>query len=170
LSEVVPDGNYYTDWIADELFIVFHATENIEANQLVNYALKFSYKLIQSREDFSNSYGIPKAIDIGLSAGEALLGLMGPDGHKKATALGEIPGRSRRLQTAGKLLRSEYGENDRIVFGEDCLFGMTMGFDIKEHSLGSNSIRDVDDREFFYIEPTADEDIAEIPTLLKKIS
>ncbi len=165
LREVLPDGNYYTDWIADELFIVFHATENVDAKHLVNYALTFSHKLIRARPAFCQEYGIPRAIDVGVSAGDALLGLMGPDGHKKATALGEIPGRSRRLQAAGKLLRKDFGEEDRVLFGEESLLALTMAFNVKHYKLEGTKIRDVEDNELYYLEPVSDIDEEEIPSL-----
>jgi len=150
----MPEGNFFTDWIADEFFVVAFAVEGQSESELVDAALRFSIELIQAKEEFCRIHGLPRAIDIGLSSGEALLGLMGPPRHLKATALGEIPGRARRFQGGGKLARRRLGEADRILFGRESLMRVSGPFDVRSLELGaSESVRDLKDREMFYIEP-----------------
>lgn len=159
LNRCLPEGNYYADWIADELFVVLYAHGDMTDAKLIDAALRFSSELIQQKDSFARVHQLPKAIDIGVSAGAALLGLMGPEGHKKATALGSVPGRARRFQGAGKLLRHRRGDRDRIVFGRECLLRIKSGFKVEEMALAANeSVRDVSDRELFYIEPTVGDD------------
>jgi len=45
LSQIFPDGNYYTDWIADELFIVAYAKDEVEEKLLINSSLQFASRL-----------------------------------------------------------------------------------------------------------------------------
>jgi hypothetical protein len=147
-----PDGNYYTDWIADELFIVAYANETSQEKDLVNRMMQFAINLAKFRPEFTRIHGIPQAIDIGISAGPALVGVMGPQSHLKATALGEIPGRARRLQTAGKLLRERLGDNDRLILSREVLMGLVEPLDVLAFHLDpSESIRDLIDREIFYV-------------------
>ena len=147
-----PDGNYYTDWIADELFIVAYANETSQEKDLVNRMARFAISLAKFRPEFTRIHGIPQAIDIGISAGPALVGVMGPKSHLKATALGEIPGRARRLQTAGKLLRERLGDKDRLILSREVLMLVVEPLDISAFNLDPNeSIKDLIDREIFYV-------------------
>jgi class 3 adenylate cyclase len=155
LSRHLPKGNYYADWIADELFVVIFGAEDDDQTALVEGALGFAQDLVASRAEFARIHGLPRALDVGISAGEALLGLMGPARQRKATALGEIPGRSRRFQAAGKLVRKRLGEADRVLFDRECLLRIRQPFPVKQMDLTEReAIRDVADRELFYLEPT----------------
>jgi hypothetical protein len=118
LRQRFPSGNYYSDWIADELFIVVFTENPLETMQLTKDALEFSRAILESKARFVIDHDFPFAIDIGMSVGQAMVGMMGPVQHRKATALGEVPGRSRRLQGTGKLLRYHLGERDRVIFDE----------------------------------------------------
>ena len=109
------DGNYYTDWIADELFVVVFTDYEHKVFSLAKQAIEFSESLIMAKKDFCRDNNVEIGIDIGISAGEAYIGMMGPRTHSKTTALGETPGISRRIQTIGKLLRHALGESDRIL-------------------------------------------------------
>lgn len=115
LRAVAPQGNYYSDWIADELFVVFYGRPGEENKGLAMQALEFSCELLKAKETFLLTNKMPAAIDLGISVGSAYVGMMGPKDHSKATALGETPGLSRRLQGAGKLLRQRLGEVDRVI-------------------------------------------------------
>ena len=154
LEKHFKEGNFYTDWIADELFVVIFAKDVTEEKALVNQALAFSWELILAKRDFMEKFGIPDAIDIGISAGLAMIGMMGPVGHKKATALGDVPGRARRYQSTGKLLRARLGEVDRVLFGVESLMEISMPLDIQEFKVeGTMRLRDLDTSSIYYMEP-----------------
>lgn len=156
LSNAFPDGNYYTDWIADEFFVVIYSKDVGDKNDLVNQSLQFSYDLILGKREFVARYGLPEAIDIGVSCGDALIGMMGPVGHQKVTALGEVPGRARRIQGAGKLIRMNHGERDRVVFGSAVLLDITRPFAVQEFVLEpGKKIRDIDHDRLYFIDPDA---------------
>ena len=156
LSKAFPDGNYYTDWIADEFFVVIYSKDVDDKNDLVNQSLQFSYDLILGKREFVARYGLPEAIDIGVSCGDALIGMMGPVGHQKVTALGQVPGRARRIQGAGKLIRMYHGERDRVVFGSAVLLDITRPFAVQEFVLEpGKKIRDIDHDRFYFIDPDA---------------
>jgi class 3 adenylate cyclase len=162
LNDLFPDGNFYTDWIADELFIVIFAKDQQEEKVLVNQALRFSGRMLEQRKTFFANFGIPKAIDIGISSGTALIGMMGPGTHRKATALGDVPGIARRLQAAGKLIRHHHGDRDRVIFSVNTLMEITEGFEIHEFSLANGEkIRDLTANKIFFMEHvSADEQAA----------
>ncbi len=154
LAETFKDGNYYSDWIADELFVVVFAKDTAEEKILINAALAFASDLVIRKQDFVNKNGLEISIDIGVSSGLSLIGMMGPPGHRKATALGDVPGQARRFQMAGKYLRSKFKESDRVIFGANSLMQITEPFDIKQFDLGSDEkVRDLGDRALFYMEP-----------------
>jgi hypothetical protein len=116
--------------------------------------LTFASGLVEKKQEFVEKNGLQISIDIGVSSGVSLIGMMGPPGHRKATALGDVPGQARRFQMAGKYLRSKFGESDRVIFGSNSLMQITEPFDIKQFDLsGDEKIRDLGDRALFYIEP-----------------
>ena len=119
LHDIVSEGNYFSDWIADELFVVIFCKDESQLSEIGRLALRFSQRLLECKNGLFSFGGHAPGIDIGLASGHAYVGMLGPDGHKKATALGEIPGRARRLQSVGRTLRGRLGENDRIIFGAD---------------------------------------------------
>jgi class 3 adenylate cyclase len=146
-----PLGNYYTDWIADELFVVAYLTDDTNQKEMTEAAVRFSLELLTAKGGFYRSHGIPARIDVGLAAGLASLGLMGPEGHRKATALGEIPGRARRLQGAGKIISRRLGEKDRLILDAECRRRLPTAFNVESFSLETHeSIRDLKDREIFH--------------------
>lgn len=153
LHRMLPHGNYYSDWIADELFLVLFPVEGVSREMLVESAVAFGEALIAGRTDFARVHGVPRAIDVGISAGEALIGIMGPDGHRKVTSLGQVPGRSRRLQSAGKLLRQRLRAADRVIIGPECRDALSKR-ELQRYDLAAGeSVRDADDREIYYLEP-----------------
>jgi class 3 adenylate cyclase len=156
LNELFPDGNFYSDWIADELFIVIFAKDDSEEKLLVNQALRFAQQMLGKKQKFLAEFGLPKSIDIGISSGSALIGMIGPETHRKATALGDVPGVARRLQDAGKLIRHHVGDRDRVIFGVKTLMEITEGFEIHEFGLeNGQKIRDLSTNKIFYMEHTA---------------
>ncbi len=105
LDRLVPSNNYYFNWTADELFVIFFA-EADESNEILRNALNFS-KLLAT-EIFRNAQKHPSfeiCFDIGMACGMGLLGLQGPKHMKKTTITGEVAGRSKRLQNEAKRLR-----------------------------------------------------------------
>ena len=105
LELLFPEGEYYTDWTADELFIVFYGNEKNKTD-IINKSLKFAHSLstdiyltISSRLDIDLFY------DIGLSAGLGYLGLQGPNRFKKTTITGKPAIIAKRLESTGKTLR-----------------------------------------------------------------
>jgi hypothetical protein len=80
--------------------------------------------------------------------------MMGPADHRKATALGELPGRSRRIQTYGRLLRSQFGETDRVIYGDDVIrhLGPEAGHRVLEVT-GTQRVRDLNDAVVYFREP-----------------
>jgi class 3 adenylate cyclase len=154
LADKFQDGNYYSDWIADELFVVVFAKDTLEEKVLINAALSFANGLIEKKQKFVDISALEINIDIGISSGVSLIGMMGPPGHRKATALGDVPGQARRFQMAGKYLRSKFGESDRVIFGSNSLMQITEPFEIKQFDLSEDEkIRDLGDRALFYMEP-----------------
>lgn len=148
-----PSGNYYSDWIADELFIVLFTDNPLETMQLTKDALEFSRKILERKAVFVIDHDFPFAIDIGMSVGQAMVGMMGPVQHRKATALGEVPGRSRRLQATGKLLRYHFGEKDRVIFDEDFADTLPNRDDVKSYTIGEGrKLRDLNCRTLNFVE------------------
>ena len=159
VKEFFPRGNFYTDWIADELFLVVYAESPSDEREIVNQIVRFGHELLKYRPEFTRIHGIPQAVDIGISAGTALVGVMGPNSHLKATALGEVPGIARHLQTLGKNLREQFGQKDRVIFSRDVLMLLSQPYDIAsyvfEQSQASSDLRDL---EIYFI------NVDEVPT------
>lgn len=115
LEEAFPKGNYFLDWIADELFAVAFASSPEERREIVLGAVAFAKRSLAAREDFLGRHGAPIGLDIGISVGMATVGILGPEGNMKATAIGEPAGRARRIQTAAKDLRKHDRSVDRLL-------------------------------------------------------
>jgi class 3 adenylate cyclase len=118
LNKDFPEGNYFMDWIADELFVVIFGADDTPDPSLVDSGFDFASWLLSHRRRFTRESGYPRGIDVGISAGLASVGIFGPSGAVKATAFGEVPGAARRLQSLAKQFRSEYGDQDRLVLSE----------------------------------------------------
>jgi class 3 adenylate cyclase len=116
LAKCVPTGEYFSDWIADELLIFFVADDADRTPELTRTAMTFARELIEAKTAFAEEHGIPYGIDVGLAAGEATVGLFGPRSNRKVMAVGQVAVDARRLQAIGKQLRHLRGESDRIVY------------------------------------------------------
>ncbi len=105
-----PNGNYFFNWHADELFIVFYDPK-FDKIKISGKAFEFA-KILADKvfNEVSDSIGLPLTFDVSLSAGDGLLGLMGPKTQKKTTVAGKLPGITKRLQNEAKLLRIECKE------------------------------------------------------------
>jgi len=105
LEEYVPDGQYYADWTADELFIVFYDDDD-NKEDVIKKALRFANSL--STEIYMKIYSelnIDLKYDIGIASGPGLLGLQGPKKFKKTTVTGRSAGIAKRLETEAKKIR-----------------------------------------------------------------
>ena len=151
----MPKGNYFVDWIADELFVVIFKTKHIDEQEVIHSALTFATKLIYAKEKFFEKYQLPENIDVGVSCGDAIIGLMGPKAHKKATALGDVPGTARRIQDFGKKLKQKFGKTDRIIFDKS-VFALAPANikGIRTYAMSDpNEIRDVKCDYVFFLDP-----------------
>ena len=126
LDTTFPEGNYYADWTADELFIIFFSNSDNDKS-LMNDSLQFSH--LFSTEVFdkiNNILGINLMYDIGLSAGIGLLGLQGPDRLKKTTITGESAGTAKRLETEAKNFRQMNATDKPILIIDETLYAFAM--------------------------------------------
>lgn len=98
-------GQYYADWTADELFIVFY--DEIGNESRVNKeALKFAHSLATKLYlEISSIVDKDLKYDVGLSSGIGLIGLQGPGNYKKTSITGQVAGNSKRFETQAKTIR-----------------------------------------------------------------
>lgn len=103
----IPDGNYYADWTADELFIIFYSETDDKRETLLN-ALRFAQTLASKVYDrVVSEIEVELKYDIGLASGMGLLGLQGPRKLKKTTITSETAGTAKRLETEAKYIRNK---------------------------------------------------------------
>lgn len=170
LERVAPRGNYYSDWIADELFIVFYDKWRAPTRTLAMQAMAFSKALLEEKEAFLAKHTMPQAIDLGIAVGTAFVGMMGPKDHLKATALGETPGLARRLQSAGKLLRHRLGPGDRIIVDTNVTAWLKKHESFMAYDLAPNEqLRDLDGEQLHFLMP-ADAQLQSSTTLSSSLS
>ena len=152
LDTCFPKGNYFSDWIADELFVVGFCDDGMSESEVALAGVNFARQLLNERASIAAITGAPKGIDVGIAAGHASVGIMGPEGNRKATALGEIPGRARRLQTAAKGLRVHRGDSDRVVIGEEvtAMCGPIEG--LKSFQLEGEALRDLAEKTLHFVD------------------
>ena len=129
LDNIIPEGNYYADWTADELFIIFF-DENNDRNKIMRNALLFAhlysdkiFKLINSNIEEKLMY------DIGIASGIGLLGLQGPEKLKKTTITGESAGTAKRLETEAKSLRADFDAEFPILILDEDLYNCAKELD-----------------------------------------
>jgi hypothetical protein len=119
LAQKFPDGQFFVDWIADELFIVVFS-ENVGSDPvLVQKSFELAQEMLAYRTTFASMHGYPVAVDIGLAAGLASVGIFGQGGIAKATAFSSTPGNARRLQEVSKRLGVLHGLNEKIVMSSE---------------------------------------------------
>ena len=111
LSKSDLDGQYYADWTADELFIIFYGNQD-QKDKVISESLAFCHTLATKLYiEVSNSLNKGIKYDIGLSSGEGLIGLQGPGKFKKTTITGDVAGNAKRFETQAKTLRAENQSN-----------------------------------------------------------
>jgi hypothetical protein len=98
-------GQYYADWTADELFIIFY--DEIGNEEHINKeALKFAHALSTKLYlEISSIVDKDLKYDIGVSNGIGLIGLQGPANYKKTSITGEVAGNAKRFETQAKSIR-----------------------------------------------------------------
>jgi class 3 adenylate cyclase len=179
MSRELVDYDYYMDWIADELFVVIYSIETDQVNMVARQkmaltVIDLSRKILEMKNQFAKDNNLDLSIDIGLSSGQSLIGVIGPSNNKKATALGSNPGRARRLQGTGKLLRHELGEDDRIIFGDELLIVLSTPEEIELHidkfDASDRKLRNLDDRLLFFTTITMNSDKSKMKNPIHLIS
>ena len=111
LGRIDLDGQYYADWTADELFIIFYG-EDPQKRKVIEEALSFCHSLATKLYiDISNNIDKGIKYDIGLASGRGLIGLQGPGKFKKTTITGEVAGNAKRFETQAKEIRGEQGKS-----------------------------------------------------------
>ena len=105
LDKLNISGQYYADWTADELFIIFYGDE--EEKDLIKFEeLDFCHSLATTLYmEISTEINKNIMYDIGLSSGYGLIGLQGPSNFKKTTITGDVAGNSKRYETEAKKIR-----------------------------------------------------------------
>ena len=151
LDRLFPEGNYYADWTADELFIIFFTDDNNDNDLLMKNAMEFSYiyatdvfKRINAAIDTKLLY------DIGMSAGIGLLGLQGPEKLKKTTITGENAGTAKRLETEAKNIRNTKDSKFPILIIDNILYDIAKSMNIFKDSFSGiiAKTKDIKDNKF----------------------
>jgi len=124
LDRIFPEGNYYADWTADEMFIIFYS-DTEKDKVVVQNALEFAYIYATKIFDKINSNLDSKLLyDIGLASGIGLLGLQGPEKLKKTTITGESAGLAKRFETEAKNHRLDDRKQDPIIIINETMKGI----------------------------------------------
>ena len=131
LDKIIPNGNYYADWTADELFIIFFDEDN-NINKILKNALDFSNVYASYVfEEVNKNIDEKLVYDIGMASGVGLLGLQGPEKRKKTTITGESAGIAKRLETEAKNLRSNFDSKYPILIIDKTLYNFTKKENVK---------------------------------------
>lgn len=116
LEKVSPEGEYYVNWVADELFVIFFS-DNDDTTNLRKTACEFSKQLAGPIfQELKTRMEVPIDFDIGVSFGVGYLGLQGPPGLKKTTITGEHAGIAKRLQEEAKRFRYKSTSEGELTF------------------------------------------------------
>ena len=135
LDRIFPEGNYYADWTADELFIIFFSNDDND-EELIYNALEFAYTYSTDVfTEINKTLGLELMYDIGLSAGVGLLGLQGPDKLKKTTITGESAGTAKRLETEAKIIRQNMPYSNPIILMDKYLYNFAKDLNFFECKL-----------------------------------
>ncbi len=110
MEKILPNGNYFPNWIADELFVIFYLDEeegDTERDVTV-LAAAFAVQLATSLYDrLEKELFVHIDYDIGIAAGYGILGVQGPPQALKTTLTANSAGIAKRLQTEAKNQRQE---------------------------------------------------------------
>ncbi len=145
-----PEGNYCADWIAGELFIVVFVEEGALSSRTVMAAVDFGRAMVEAFVGEESHVA-----SVGLAAGTAYVGMMGSPGMRKATALGEVAGRARRMQQSAWVVEQQSGATATVVFGSDVwsrIEGQAGAADTRTVALSEEmTLRDLPDRTLHFI-------------------
>ena len=119
LAHKFPDGRYFMDWIADELFIVIFADSEKADPPMIREGFDLAVRMLDYRAEFARVHGFPHALHVGVSAGTSSVGVFGNGGIAKATAFGATPGQARRLVQFARKLSHCRGTKDRLVMNAE---------------------------------------------------
>jgi hypothetical protein len=152
LNEQFPEGNFFIDWIADELFVVIFAEDKYRNVHLMNEGFEAARKIFRHHQGFVSKNRISSGIDIGMSDGIAAVGIFGTGGIAKATAFGSAPGLARRMHSVCHKLRREHGSYNRIVMTDEFAHVLASGgIDVSRVSAEiSKSTKDVSDEKIYF--------------------
>ena len=130
LDRIFPEGNYYADWTADELFIIFFNNDDNDKaliKKTLEFANLYSLEVFDRIED---TLDMKLMYDIGMSSGIGLLGLQGPEKLKKTTITGESAGTAKRLETEAKILRGNDTYGSPILIIDQTLYKYAKGMNV----------------------------------------
>ncbi len=105
---------FYLDATVDEVFVVAYETTNATLDQTWARALSFVELLFEARRRRRPPFA-GASLAVGISRGEAWVGMVGPEAYRKTTGLGEVPGRAARLRQIARQLGKSRGLRDRLV-------------------------------------------------------
>ncbi len=105
---------FYLDATVDEVFVVAYETPEATLDQTWARALSFVELLFEARRRRRPPFAAA-SLAVGISRGEAWVGLVGPEAYRKTTGLGEMPGRAARLRQIARELGRSRGLRDRLV-------------------------------------------------------
>ena len=138
-------GQYYADWTADELFIIFYDEIDEEEN-VNNEALKFAHSLATKLFlDISSIVDKDLKYDIGLSSGIGLIGLQGPANYKKTSITGEVAGNAKRFETQAKAIRSIIDQKFPIIVMDKTLDKYAKSISLYDNLISTSIEGDVKD-------------------------
>lgn len=97
------NGGYIDKFMGDGVMAIFGIDEDPDAPiRSVNAALQTLAAVDRMKPYFSSMYDVEFDIRIGLHFGETLLGSVGPLGHERLTAIGEVVNVASRIEAANK--------------------------------------------------------------------
>jgi len=146
LEEYVPDGQYYADWTADELFVVFY-DDNDNQQDVIKKSLRFANSL--ATDIYMKIYSelnVDLKYDIGISSGPGFLGLQGPRKFKKTTVTGQTPGIAKRLEGQAKKIRGGFkSKSFPIILMDNTLYQVAKGLNVfQKHRFNNISATEKD--------------------------
>ncbi len=115
VSEAVPKESFHADWTADEFFVTIYSEDDCPV-ELAKYAGAFMQRFYASyASEATAKMGVHTPdVDVGIAAGQCIVGLVGPKNMQKLTALGDVGGRAKRNQSEAKDIRGQLQAKERL--------------------------------------------------------
>jgi hypothetical protein len=122
LERECPEGDYYFDWTADAMFIIFFSIQD-DRDQVRENSLKVVGALANEVADWvTKDLNGTIRFDVGVACGVGLLGIFGPEKMRKPTVNSKIAGHAKRFEQEAAAIRksstSSYHSMPTCVFGE----------------------------------------------------